>query len=106
MVHWIRIHLAMQGIPVRFLVWEDPTCLGATKPVHHDYLALESLQAATIEDCPPKREATAVKSPHTTMKNSPPWHNESEPACSNQGPPQPKINNKSLKKNKIKISHC
>ena len=40
MVRCLRIHLAMQGIPVRFLAWEDPTCLGATKPAHHDYLAL------------------------------------------------------------------
>ena len=75
MVHWLRIHLAMQGIPVRILVWEDPICLGAAKPVHHDYSALESLQAATTEDRSEKREATAVKSPHSTMKNSPPGRN-------------------------------
>ena len=106
MVRWLRIHLAMQGIPVRFLVWEDPTCLGAAKPVHHDYSALESPQAATTEDRSEKREATAVKSPYSTMKNSPPGHNQRKPACSNQRPPQPTINNKSLKKNKIKIPHC
>ena len=34
-VWWLRIHLLMQGTQVRSLVWEDPTCLGATKPVHH-----------------------------------------------------------------------
>ena len=29
----------MQGTRVRALVWEDPTCHGATKPVHHNYWA-------------------------------------------------------------------
>ena len=34
---WLRICLPMQGIRVRALVWEDPTCRGATKPVSHNY---------------------------------------------------------------------
>ena len=29
----------MQGTRVRALVQEDPTCRGATKPVHHNYWA-------------------------------------------------------------------
>ena len=29
----------MQGTQVRALVWEDPTCRGATKPVRHNYWA-------------------------------------------------------------------
>ena len=28
-IQWLRIQLAMQGTPVRSLVREDPTCLGA-----------------------------------------------------------------------------
>ena len=36
-VQWLRICLPMQGTRVRALVWEDPTCHGATKPVRHDY---------------------------------------------------------------------
>ena len=36
---WLRIHLPMQGTWVRVLVWEDPTCHGATKPVRHNYWA-------------------------------------------------------------------
>ena len=36
-VQWLRICLPMQGIRVRDLVWEDPTCHGATKPVCHNY---------------------------------------------------------------------
>ena len=36
---WLRIHLPMQGTRVRSLVWKDPTCHGATKPVRHNYWA-------------------------------------------------------------------
>ena len=34
---WLGIPLPMQGIRVRAVVWEDPTCRGATKPVRHNY---------------------------------------------------------------------
>ena len=34
---WLRICLTMQGTQVRALVWEDPTCRGATRPVSHNY---------------------------------------------------------------------
>ena len=34
---WLRICLPMQGTRVRALVWEDPTCCGATGPVSHNY---------------------------------------------------------------------
>ena len=37
MVKWLRIRLPTQGTQVRALVWEDPTCRGATKPVRHNY---------------------------------------------------------------------
>ena len=33
----LRICLPMQGTRVRALVWEDPTCRRATKPVRHNY---------------------------------------------------------------------
>ena len=33
----LRIRLPRQGTWVRSLVWEDPTCCGATKPMHHNY---------------------------------------------------------------------
>ena len=36
-VQWLRIHLPMQGTGVRALVWKDPTCHRATKPVRHNY---------------------------------------------------------------------
>ena len=34
---WLGICLPMQGTQVRALVWEDPTCRGATRPVSHNY---------------------------------------------------------------------
>ena len=34
---WLRICLPMQGTRVLALVQKDPTCHGATKPVHHNY---------------------------------------------------------------------
>ena len=34
---WLGVCLPMQGTWVRALVQEDPTCHGATKPVHHNY---------------------------------------------------------------------
>ena len=33
----LRICLLMQGTRVRALVWEDPTCRGATRPMSHNY---------------------------------------------------------------------
>ena len=34
---WLGIHLPVQETRVRALVWEDPTCRRATKPVRHNY---------------------------------------------------------------------
>ena len=36
-VQWLRIRLPTQGTRVRALVWEDPTCCGATGPVRRNY---------------------------------------------------------------------
>ena len=35
-VQWLRVRLPMQGTEVQALVWEDPTCRGATGPVSHN----------------------------------------------------------------------
>ena len=34
---WLRIRLPIQGTRVQALVWEDPTCCRATKPVCYNY---------------------------------------------------------------------
>ena len=36
-VQWLRIHVPTQGSQVQSLVREDPTCHGATRPLHSDY---------------------------------------------------------------------
>ena len=36
---WLRIRLPMQGTWVWALVRSEPTCGGATKPMHHSYWA-------------------------------------------------------------------
>ena len=93
MAQWLRICLLMQGTWVWALVREEPTCRGATKPVHHNYRAytlepvshnywahvtqLLSPWAITTEArvpracSPQQREATAMRSPRTSTKRSP-----------------------------------
>ena len=36
-VQWLRVCLPMQGTRVRALVWEDPTCRRAARPVSRSY---------------------------------------------------------------------
>ena len=36
-VQWLRVRLLMWETRVRVLGQEDPTCCGATNPVHHNY---------------------------------------------------------------------
>ena len=50
MAQWMRICLPTEGTWVWCLVWETSTCLGATKPVHHNYWA-SVLQLLKFE-CP------------------------------------------------------
>ena len=72
-VQWLRIRLPMQGTRVRALVWEDPTCRGATGPVSHNYWACvpQLLKPAHLEPVLPTREATAVRSQCTATKSRP-----------------------------------
>ena len=51
-VQWLRVFLPMQGTWVRALVWEDPTCHGATKPVSHNYWACASGACAPQQERP------------------------------------------------------
>ena len=62
---WLRVCLPMQATRVRALVWEDPTCRGATKPMRHNYWACAS------GACAQQREAATVRGPRTTMKSGP-----------------------------------
>ena len=51
----------MQGTLVQALVWEDPTCCGATKPVHHKYWA--HVGATSTEARAPRAYAPQQKKP-------------------------------------------
>ena len=69
MVRWLRVCLPMQGTWVRCLVWEDLTCLGATKPVSHPFRA-----HMPQSPCRTTRESTTVtttrESPHRTTETN------------------------------------
>ena len=75
---WLRIRLPMQGTWVQALVREDPTCRGATKPVHHKYWAC-ALEPASHNywspcawsPCSTTRQATTMRSVCTATKSSP-----------------------------------
>ena len=49
---WLRIRLPMQRTWVRALVWEDPTCRGATRPVSHKYRVCASGACAPQQERP------------------------------------------------------
>ena len=70
---WLRIRLPMQGTLVRSLLGEDPTCHGATKPVHHNYWphAPELLKPARLEP--------VVRNKRSHHNEKPVHHNEEWP---------------------------
>ena len=70
-VQWLRICLPMQGTQVWSLVWEDPTCCGATKPVCHSYWSLCPTACAPQQEKPSQWEDCALQA-------------ESSPPCSPQ----------------------
>ena len=55
MAQWWRICFPMQETWVPSVIWEDPTCHGATKPLSHNYwsCAVLSSPAAPTEACMP-----------------------------------------------------
>ena len=79
----------MQETQIRSLVWEDPTCPGATRPMNHNYRNLHtySLYAAI-------RKTTAVRSPHNTRRVTLVSPQLEKAHFSNEDPEQPKINKK------------
>ena len=95
-VQWLRVRLAMQGIPVQSWVQEDSTYRGATKPMHHSYGAHlpYSLSSAA-------REATAERNLCiTTGEWTPARCNWRKSMCKNEDPVLPK-KKKKKKNNKL-----
>ena len=72
MAQWLRIHLPMQGTQVWALVWEDPTCRGATKPMLHNYWAC-ALEPVSLQLLSPRATATEVCVPraHALQQEKP-----------------------------------
>ena len=58
---WLRICLPMQSTRVRALVWEDPTCRRATRPVSHNCWACASGACAPQQERPQQWEARAPR---------------------------------------------
>ena len=81
---WLRICLPMQGTRVRALVWEDPTCHGATGPVSHNYWACASGACAPQQERPRWWEARAPR-----WRVAPTCHNWRKPSHRNEDPTQP-----------------
>ena len=77
----------MQETWVQSLVWEGPTCHETGKLVHHIYWACASEPMLSN-----KREATTVRSPHTTTSSLPLTKNLRKSPCSNEDPAYPQIN--------------
>ena len=84
---WLRICLPMQGTRVRALVWEDPTCCRATRPVSHNYWARASGACAPQQERPRQWEARAPR-----WRVAPTCHNLRKPTHRNEDPTQSKIN--------------
>ena len=71
-VQWLRIYLALQGTLVQTLVWEHPTCHGATKPVRHNYGVLISqlLKPMRLEPMLHNKRSHHNEKPARQMKSS------------------------------------
>ena len=82
---WLRIRLTRQGIRVRALVREDPTCRRATKPVHHSYwaCALEPVSHNYRAHVPQLLKPTHLE-PMLCNKRS--HHNEKPAHCNKELP--------------------
>ena len=104
---WLRICLPMQETRVWALVREDPTCRGATKPVHQNYwaCALEPVShnywACVPQLLKPARLELTLCNKRSHRNKKPVHHNEEwpllaaireSPHAATKDPMQPKIN--------------
>ena len=81
---WLRICLPMQGTRVRALVWKDPTCRGASRPMSHNYWACASGACAPQQERPRWWEARAPR-----WRVAPTCRNWRKPSHRNEDPTQP-----------------
>ena len=82
---WLRIRLPMQGTWVWALVQEDPTCHGATTPMHHSYwaCALEPVShnywARVLQLLKTVRLESMLCNKRSHCSEKPTYHNEEQP---------------------------
>ena len=89
MVLCLRIYLLMQGTQVRSLVWKDPTCHGAAKPLHHQLLSPCALEATLHKRSHHSGKPTLHnKAPQQRVDTA--CHISRKPAHRNEDPAQPK----------------
>ena len=81
---WLRVCLPMQGTQVRALVWEDPTCRRAARPVSHNYWACASGACAPQQERPRQWEARTLR-----WRVAPALRNWRQPSHRNEDPTQP-----------------
>ena len=91
-VQWLRICLEMKGTLVRSLVWEDLTCLEATKPVCHNYWA-HVTEPVLCNKRSHRSEKPILRNQGMTLAP-----NRRKPVISSEDPAQPKINKKKKSK--------
>ena len=85
-VQWLRIRLPMQGTWVQSLAQENPTCHGATKPMHCNYWSPSALESVLH-----KRSHRSEKPALHNERATPARRNQTMPAHSNEGRAQTKI---------------
>ena len=76
---WWRVCLPMQEPQVRSLIWKDPTCCWAAKPVDHNYWAC-ALEPGSCNywACAPQRQKPPQWEAHTPQLRSSPGSLQSE----------------------------
>ena len=82
---WLRVCLPVRGTRVQALVWEDPTCRGATGPVSHNCWACASGACAPQQERPWQWDARAPR-----WRVAPSCRNWRKPSHRNEDPTQPK----------------
>ena len=101
---WLSIHLPVQETWIQSLIWEDPTCLGATKPMCHNYWAC-ALEPGSPNYVPKLLKPFCLRA-HEPQQEKPLQWEACTPQlesslclpqleknmCGNEDPAQPKIN--------------
>ena len=88
MVQWLSVRLPTQATRFRSLIWEDPTCRRATRPVCHNYWRPCSLHPVLHN----KRSHRNEKPENLKQRTAAACHNLRKPTRSNEDPAHPIIN--------------